>query len=373
MRPELRESLMSLLDRVFFPGSGLSMAERFAFYLRPENYETLLIFRDGQRVVTHVGFGEWTVSCFGHSLRVGLVGGVATEPDYRGRGLATKAFQEAVRLHRERGGHLMMISGGRGMYLRNGACRVGEFPAYVVEHRAGSDIDSAGLGIERCRIEDAGVLGEMYRQKAIHFVRPLDEWVASLERGVCAGRPGEFWLIRRDGRPSAYLILSTGLGEKQDEWVVKEWGGSVRDALGALCELREREGLPKVHWTTYPHERELAAALERAGACRTGSTTMGGMLRVTNFVALMETLRGYSAERLDWKDAAALEFEELPGERFSIRVGDESLTIDGYGPLAEALFGPAPPAAVSGARGRLRHLLERLLPFPAVRYDLTYA
>ena len=392
MRPEYWESFLEM----YGIESGRTIAEHFPFYLRPEHFDTLLVCRDGARVLTHVGFMEKRASYFGHCLNVGLVGAVRTLEPYRGRGLSTKTLREAFRLHGERGGHFVMISGARGLYVRNGARAVGSFPQFVIEREAWGRMDLPLVETRSCVPEDAAVLNGMYRLKPIHFVRPLLEWELALEHArrftgstpvwlatrtelARNGAPtGErlfpFQLIMQSGRPAAYLFLNFAAGEKKDEWSVVEWGGSVAGALAGLKTLAERAGFPRTRFTLYPHEMDLAAKLLDAQARAQPPRAMKGVVRITNFEALMAALGDYFSEIVGERDARALAFAELPEERFRIRLDSDELMIGSPGALADALFGKGLSALVgSEVPARLRGVLNRLLPLPALRYDLTYA
>ena len=54
------------------------------------------------------------------------VGSVCTHPDYRERGLATRLVEDALRICEQKEVALMLISGGRGLYRRQGCTDVGE-------------------------------------------------------------------------------------------------------------------------------------------------------------------------------------------------------------------------------------------------------
>ena len=80
------------------------MAADYSLLLGKDNLKNLLICRDGQQVVTHVGLLEKRACYFGHPLKRGMLGAVGTHPDYRGRGLATRTVLETFRQCRNRGG-----------------------------------------------------------------------------------------------------------------------------------------------------------------------------------------------------------------------------------------------------------------------------
>ena len=374
MQRQFFDSLVRMLDEVFRPHGGHSMGSDYPYFLREENFAQLLICRDGDRVVTHVGVLEKDVCYFGHRLKVGMVGGVGTHPDYRGRGLATKALLETFRRLRERGGHMMMISGGRGLYLRNGARSVGSFPECVIEIAQTSEAPDPGLELRECTPEDAPVLSAMYRLKPARFIRSLDEWTLHMAERFCANHASQFWLVRRGAHPAAYLIFRTYLENEQKVVSVTEWGGSARDAVQALVTLARQSGAQKVRWSTHRHERDLAAELERAGGSQVAANTMQGTLRIVNFELLMEALSGYMAELLGEDVARDMAFKELAGESFSVRMRGQEALVTGHAQLAEFLFGGGRDALPEPIEeGPLKEALSAVLPFPALRYDLTYA
>jgi len=373
LQPRHFDSLIRLLDEVFRPDSGHSMASDYPYFLREENFECLFICRDAERVVSHVGVLEKDVAYFGHRLKVGLVGAVATHPDYRGRGLATRALLEAFRRLKERGGHMMMISGGRGLYLRNGARPVGCFPEYVLQPLKATMASDLQLQLQRCGPEDAPVLSAMHRLKPLRFIRSLEEWTLHMEKGFCMNHPSEFWLASRGAEPVAYLIFRTYVEDGQSVGSVTEWGGRPDDAVRALVWLGRQSGLERVSWRVCPHERDLVAELERAGGSQVATPTMRGTLRIVNFESLMDALSGYIAELLGETVATDMSFKELTGERFAFQMGGEKALVSGWGQLAEFLFGSGLDALSEPMKeGPLKESLSQILPFPALRYDLTY-
>lgn len=373
LRPEFRNSLFELLNGVFYPDSGRDMAGDFPFFLREENFPNLLICRDGDRVVSHVGLLEKEVSYFGHRLKVGMIGAVATHPDYRGRGLATGALFEAFDRFRRRGGHLVMISGRRDLYYRNGARRVGAFSRYAVDPSRCRDRHD-DLRAERAGRDRAGLFARLHRLKPLRFIRPLEEWELHLEAEFCRGRPSEFWLGFRDGAPAAYVIFREEVQDGRRVCCVTEWGGRPRDAFRILVERADREGFDEVQWSVYPHEQQMEAVLQDAGARHTGAHTAYGTQRIIDFPALMEALRDYFAEIVGRETADRLTFREREAGFFRIGLEEQTLAIEGRGTLAEVLFG-AGPEVLADPRpgGQLFRTLSELLPLTALNYDVSHA
>jgi GNAT superfamily N-acetyltransferase len=77
-------ALRALEAKVFRP----SMPDEYPQLFNEDTYEGLTVCFDGSRCVSHAGMVTRGASIFGCRVDVGLIGGVATDPEYRGQGLA---------------------------------------------------------------------------------------------------------------------------------------------------------------------------------------------------------------------------------------------------------------------------------------------
>jgi len=371
-RSEHYEALIELLDKILLPDSGESMGTRFPCFLRKTNLENLLIFRAGNRPVSHAGFLETRVSYFGHPIRVGMVGSVATDPPYRGHGLATRLLLEVFKRCRRKGLPLLMISGRRGLYIRNGARRSGRFLRYLLGGKALDKAASADLKVQRCGAEAAPIFSSLYQRKALRFIRPLEEYELKMKAGHCGVRAAGFYLVRRRGTPVAYAVAPV-IGDETEPCLLLDWGGEPKAALCGLARAAKESGYKAAEWIVHLHESHVAQALAEAGADLEDEVSMQGVLRIVDFPALMEALSGYLMEVIGRESASRLTFAEDGDGRFCFRMGGEELVVEGHGPLAEVLFAKGPAAASTRPKGELGAVLGRILPLPALRYDLTYA
>lgn len=370
LRPEYFDSMIQLLDRVFRSGGGRSMALDHPFFLRPENFSNLFICRVGDKVVTQVGLVPLVASLFGHCVHVGMIGAVATDPDFRGQGVATRTLQVVYDHWRQQGGQLMMISGGRGLYVRSGARSVGSFGYYVLDL---PDKPLEGLGIERCQPDHAAILGALYRRRPLRFIRPIEAWRLHIQNDVCTNTQAHYWLVRRGDVPTGYFALPV-VPEEDGLANVREWGGEWADVVAALPAAASPVGVRRVRWRLYPHETEARRYLEEAGARFEGNLPGVGTVKVIDFEALMRALTGYVTEVLGEKLAERIEFRESGGESFQICLDDEDLSIHSYGTLVEILFGGGAAALPQELQpGPLSEALGALLPLPLPQYSMTYA
>lgn len=191
-------SLGRLIDGVFGT-TERSMFEMFPTLFRRDNWENLLIFADGHEVVAHVGMLYRWACIQGITLKVALIGAVATHPEYRGRGLASKLFSLAQDMARADGADLMLISGARGLYTRAGAAIVGRLHELITGERVTSTCE---VSIRPFAPFDLHECKAAYAAKAAHFIRPLDDWEAFFASRCCMCRDTELFIVQH-GAPEA--------------------------------------------------------------------------------------------------------------------------------------------------------------------------
>ena len=126
------ESLCTLVNTVF-RGDGVGrMEEQYPLLFASENFDQLFVMVDDGVVVSHVGALTRDISVLGCRMSTMSIGAVATYASHRGRGLATQLMEAAVRKAVEQDAVLMPISGGRGLYTRLGAKRIGQYALFSV-------------------------------------------------------------------------------------------------------------------------------------------------------------------------------------------------------------------------------------------------
>ena len=191
-------SLGRLIDSVFGT-TERSMFEMFPTLFRRDNWENLLIFTDGSEVVAHVGMLYRWACIQGITLKVALIGAVATHPECRGKGLASELFSLAKDKAKSDGADLMLISGDRGLYTRAGAAIVGRLHELITSE---TETAAGELSIRPFAPFDLHECKEAYAAKAAHFIRPLDDWEAFFESRCCMCRDSELFVVQY-GRPEA--------------------------------------------------------------------------------------------------------------------------------------------------------------------------
>jgi predicted N-acetyltransferase YhbS len=161
-RPEDVRAIVDLTNQVFRPkssGKPPSMGLQFPLFLSERNADSLFIAEDDGRIVAHNGLMLSKIIINGHSVTMASMGAVCTDPDYQGQGIATRVLHEALTWLRDKGVGLLTISGGRGLYTRNGAIHTSGAKRFTLRR----DCTSPDAGSPRldgiCTNSDSGSVG----------------------------------------------------------------------------------------------------------------------------------------------------------------------------------------------------------------------
>jgi predicted N-acetyltransferase YhbS len=361
--------LIETLDLVFGREAPRSMQTDVPLEFAPENWPNLRIVREAGRVVAHIGLLFRDASLFGHTLRLALVGAVATHPDFRGRGLATELLHHCFELARARGAHALQISGARGLYLRNGARAVGCRIEYALAPEQLAETPDP-FTVRPMTPGDVDAAARLYRAKPVRYIRPREDWLLQLQHDTAQARPAVFRCVRHADGLQAYVVVRKPT-DKPDTHVV-EYAGRPAAVLAGLAHVRAELDLAEIRLAVLPWDREMRAALQALGA-PSKTDTASATIRIVNFPALMESMRPWLAECLGEADAARLAFRG-EGDLAVFGAGSDHLEVADPADLVEILFGVAgePHPTLAAHPGPLGDILPRSLPLPLPNYDLTY-
>ncbi len=197
----------------------------------------------------------------GFGLRVGLIGSVATDPQYRGRGLASKVLAKAERELAADGCVLALLwADDAAFYERRGWQEVGSEIDFELD---GSLLDSLPKadGVRAAAPDDRGAIHRLYslhRHRVDRSVRETAELLA------CPSM--ETLVVQRERDVIAYSCLGRGADLSR---TVHEWAGSSEDVLrllGAHIDRRELRGeAGPIFLMTPPSATELHFELARLG------------------------------------------------------------------------------------------------------------
>lgn len=354
------ESLARLVDTVFVGGESGRMFHSFPTLFRRDNLDNLLVFVEGEDVVSHVGMVYRWATLGGCTVRVACMGAVSTCERLRGQGLASQLFHAACEKARHDGVDFMMISGDRPLYMENGAAHVGRDRRVVITRDVADMLRLRDVDIRPYQESDLADCMAAYGTKPARFIRPRDDWEAFLSHRQCGGE-ATWTVVRREGLFCGYLIHAPG--PEPGSRRVGEWAGDGLMVASALGPLLDECGADRVTLQAQSVDRILVDALDAAGATLAPCTTTGTYL-ILHFTQLMERLRPYFETILGVQPAARLGFEGDHGH-YVIHFEGESLVLENKADVARLVFGQPEGSEHQG-------FTESLFPVPTLCYGLNY-
>jgi len=369
VRAEEFDSLIELVNMVFMSSRGRApaMPELYPLLYHPRHAEHMRVMVDGGRVVTHIGVRVWDIVVHGRPVRIGSIGGVATDEAYRGRGLATAVLNDVFAHLRDAGACVAYISGARGLYLRNQAVRASRLFSATATAEASGDGAGRGYQVREFAEDDLDAVIRVHQREPLRYVRPRDEW--AMVATVGSRQPGAFWKQRLFGLWSndglaAYVAVRV-MRDPNATPVVREYGGSRVAIVEAMPAVVQACGADALGLSAQCDDAELVRLLSGRGIpC--APATHGGTWRVLDFGRLMDSLKPWVQERSQETDGPELEWESA-GDHGAFVLAGERFEMPDAKTACEVVFGGAGglDPRVDSAPGALREALRRVLPVPA--------
>ena len=334
---------------------------------------------------------ERPASLLGCRIDVASIGAVATLDEYRGKGYASAAFQDACDTAAQDGIDVMLISGGRGLYLRAGCRAVGLDHDFFLDEAAARKLASVrppgggGFAFVPLTAEHIQEMRALQGAEPVRYIRRAEDWQMALECGVVMNTASDFWGVRLGDVLVAYVIVHQPSKARRREGDptytrVVELAGQRAAILASLPELRRHYDTEQIRIHAQGSDPVLARVLRLTTGVEGSESGFSGTLRVINFPQLMERCRPLLAERIGHAGARELAFEadKPPGSAdggFTIRRGTETVRVNDLGSLAVFVFGARKPAETdtspTGDEALLRDL-RAALPLPVPWYGISY-
>ena len=331
----------------------------------------------GEQVVTHYGVWNYQMRLGTARVRVGGIGGVATDGDYRKRGLMDRTAQAAFDAMRAAGYDLSLLFGIDGFYDRYGYVRAWSDLSFLIRAcdlpREKPDAPVRRFRSNLRRADLTALYNAHHATATGTAVRPTYRRMYPWTQGP----EGYGW--SEGGRLAGYVLLTRDGGRLK----CLECCGDTEQALRVLGLVARKWQCDQVQFETIPYLSELATRLRR-GNCRieTRYRRCGGMMvRMLNLPSALRKMSEELSRRLASSPLAAWRGDLLladsreqamlrvgKGQVKAVPPGETEHVIRGGDEVVQLLLGTDEPGEVieagrmklSGEAGRLSEVL-----FPA--------
>ncbi len=349
------DDVIAFLNRIFRQRMDL----QYCHIYKPtrKDMSNNIIVREGGRIVSCVGIFPMTFVCGDVRLSVGGIGGVSTDPRYRGRGLMTKLLNEAISVVGRRGYDISILWGDRLRYNRFGWENAGRQYAFTIDRRHVS-LDKATDGEIRPFSSSPGELSEISRlheEKELRVHRTRGQLASVLNRS-----PYETWVWKKDGA-FAYMTIR---GKTKDR-KLRELGGDLSGLDSLLGFLFKKYQLQSLSGTVpFCRSPYLPFLVERSSEW---GVRFIGMVKILNLQSLLKKFSGQIQKKcrgLGLKGNLTLEMKES-GQVASLHFG-RNVAVTGRKnahtlslsdtEMVRLIFGTIPPSHALALRKSLSYL-----------------
>ncbi len=265
VRPSEFPGLLRLVNRAFIGNTkGKGMELLYPWHLGRENRHNLWVLVEDGRVVSHVGVTKRTIAIRGVRIPAGLMSAVVTDPEYRGKGLATRLIDFLRARHDREGLDLYLISGNRDLYRRIGAAPVGCRLHFTLAPTSLKLFAHPEVSVRPARPGDLKTIARLYAEEPVRIARPDVDFRRVYHAGWAALSAARFYVAETESRVTAYFVAGVSRkagGPVDGRLNVIEAGGSRTDLLAALhaaCGLWHKR---RVELSVSAHDRASLALL----------------------------------------------------------------------------------------------------------------
>lgn len=359
------DAVTELCRSIFFKDlSTYDVAARtWPMSLRAEAREDSFAMFHKDRPVSFIERLERDIIVHGHTLRIGYIGSVCTNPDYRKLGLASTVLSATMKRFHEDNVDFVDISGNRTMYKNAGSRFVGGLDRFII-HKGDLSI-SDGVTLQVAIMDDVNTLAQINQQESLRSIRPLNDYEIVIKYGYCVGRPVEFVIVSVGQTPVAYLLITKLLEHDNQKYRrVMEYAGNRQFIISTLAKLTDE--LPEDAYVEIDAQKgDLLGNLLTGYNITSKSVARSGTLVVLDFARTMTKLKPLFASHFPDNFVESMQFS-AGNERYVAWCKNSSLKIEGVTNMTWTILGTPPDEQVSNvqATGLMKELIDLCLPIP---------
>lgn len=375
LHPERLEQIGALADSVFRGGRPGVMAATYPLLFDRGRMDQLRVFTFQGKPVSLAGVLIRDLVLGGCEVRAAMLGSVCTDAAHRGKGLADHLLSDTIDHARRQGATVMIISGGRGLYIRRGARTTGHLLEVILPADA---IDPP----ERLVYEEVGAANASIAQRLIETEPVRYRWWpqafrAVIESGHAADQPAQTFLVRAGARGDAVALITAQIPRTDAAdapLAVVEFAGSRTAVLAAATTLARRHQRKTLRLVAQPGDPHMADLIATHNAT-TRSISLDATVKILDFKGLWRSILPLIRERIgNIADQIEIEEQWTEGNLTELRMSlnDDTFVIRDPQAIVDLLFGKEPLAAWDDAPATLAEVLKPAFPLPLPAYGLSY-
>jgi predicted acetyltransferase len=316
--------------------------------LSTNNIHNMSIITEDEKIIAHAVLKTLVIKTPHAIFKVGAIGSVITDPDYRQQGHSRKNIENCIELAQKQECDLVILWTDQFDYYRKMGFELAGFDySYIFDKPA--PLKNKNLRFVAGNNVDPNALQKLYSQHTVHAVRSIDDFRQFLKI------PNSHLFTAWDQNNQLLAYAVEGKGADLVNYV-HEWAGQS-EALVDLFQYIHQQKNEVITVMTPAHSQNLRNQLHQAS----GFSHQGflGMLKIVNKNSLLSKIKkAFIAEGFD---KIVLEQQQ---DRFVFGMGSDMYTLENEADLIQFLFGPLNINSLDFVSVDTKQKLTTLLPMP---------
>lgn len=348
--PESHElaQVVEFLNHNLRQNNSWTISSEYPTALAATNLHNMSIITEDEKIISHAVLKTFVVKTPHAIFKLGAIGSVVTDPEYRQQGHSTNNINKCLALAEKQECELVVLWTDQFDFYRKLGFELAGFDySYLFE--TSQTIKNKNLRFVTGNNVDPNALLKLYSQHTVHAVRNLEDFRQFLKI------PNSNLFTAWDPQNQLVGYAVEGKGADLINYI-HEWGGQA-DALLDLFQYIRNEKKEAITIMVPAHSQNLRNKLDKTASL--SHQGFLGMLKIINSETLLNKIK--KAFRAEGFDKIVIEKQ---GEKIVFGFGSDLYTLDKESDLVQLLFGPMNVNALDFVSTDTKHKLSTLLPMP---------
>lgn len=342
------QKVLEFLNHTLRPTHGWSIDKEYPTALNLANRHNMNIVISDNRIVSHAVLKPLIIKSPHIIYKVGAIGSVATDEEFRNQGLSQKILNESLNLARQQNCDISVLWTNLYDFYRKLGFELGGYEISMSFERTMA-YDNALFKYSKDKNVSVEALAKIYSQHSVATIRSQDEF----RKYLAIPNTHLYTAWNQNGTLAAYAIEGKGADLSH---YIHEWGGSVTAIKNLLGYISHTKKHP-FHFIAPKHSLNLLNEL-RSTADYINEGYLG-MIRIINFESLSmkvkKAFRGVGVSDLVF---------EKNNDHILFGCNSDLYTIETEKDLIPLLFGPIDFDSQDIFKAETAQKLKLLLPLP---------
>lgn len=340
--------VVEFLDNQLRQNNNWTIASEYPTALSTSNIHNMSIITDDDKIISHAVLKTFVVKSPQAIFKLGAIGSVVTDPNYRQQGHSTNNINKCIDLAQQQECDLVILWTDQfDFYRKFGFELAGYDYSYIFD--SNKDFKNKTTRFVSGNNVDPAALSKLYSQHTVHAVRNTEDFRQFLK----IPNSNLFTAWDQNNQLLAYAVEGKGLDLIN---YIHEWAGQAEVLVDLFQYIRNQKQQP-ITIMCPAHSVNLRKKL--AEVSQLGHQGYLGMLKMVNIDALLTKVK--KAFRAEGFDKVVFEKQS---SGFVFGFGTDLYTFDKEADVLQLIFGPLNVSQIDYISTDTKEKLSKLLPLP---------